>query len=198
MSFPQPKSAEVYYSACEKIDGHNRHRQDTLNTEKKVEVKTWGKRFNMSLFAMMVVDTCLAFTGCTRAEEVQKEFYMLLAEELIGNSFDVGQRSQRARVQCEPSFRPNLTADTGIPRSGVAAHITPTKRRRLTKYGTVKKHRMHGRCMECNLKTTFLCSLCVDDKSTQMHDCRPGDPWICPTKTDKLCFSQNMNRKHGV
>ena len=80
LSVPQPKAAEVYYSACAKIDGHNRHRQDTLNLEKKVELKTWNKRFNMGLFAMKVVDTWLVFTGCTRAEEVQKQFYMLLAE----------------------------------------------------------------------------------------------------------------------
>ena len=39
LSVPQPKVAEVYYIACAKIDIHNRHRQDTLNLEKKVEVK---------------------------------------------------------------------------------------------------------------------------------------------------------------
>ena len=123
---------------------------------------------------------------------------MLLAEELIYNSFDVGHQSQRARVQVEPSFSLTLIANTGIPRSGVAVHITPTKRRRLTKDGTVTKHLMQGRCTECKLKTTFLCSQCVDDKSTKMHNCHPGDPWICLTKNGKLCFSQHMNRKHGV
>ena len=115
----------------------------------------WDKRVNMSPFEMMVVENWLAFTGCTRAKNYKK-IYMLLSEELIDNSFDVGQRSQRARVQVEPSFSPNLTADTGIPQSGVAAHITPTKRRRLTKDSTVTKHIMQGRFMECKLKTTFL------------------------------------------
>ena len=145
---------------------------------------------------MIVIDTWLAFTGCTRAEEVQKEFYMLLAKELIDNSFDVGQRYKRERVQVEPSFIPTLTADTGIPRYGVAAHITPTKRMKLIKDGTVTKHLMQGCCMECKLKTAFLCSQCADNKLTKMHNCRSGDPWVCPTKTGKLCFSQHMNRNH--
>ena len=39
LSVPQSKESEVYYSACAKFDGHNRHRKDTLNLEKKVEVK---------------------------------------------------------------------------------------------------------------------------------------------------------------
>ena len=72
LSAPQPKAAEVYYIACAKFDVCNRHRQDTLNLENNVEVKTWDKRVNMSLFSIMVVDTWLAFTGCTRAEEVHK------------------------------------------------------------------------------------------------------------------------------
>ena len=64
---------------------------------------------------------------------------MLLAEELIDNSLDVGQQYQRARVQIEPPFSLTLTADTWIPRSGVAAYITPTKTRRLIKDVTVTK-----------------------------------------------------------
>ena len=88
VSVAQPKAAEFYYSACGNIDQHNRHRKDTLKLENKLKVHDWSKRVNMTLFAMMVVDVWLAFNGCTLAEETQKEFYTLLAEELIDNSYD--------------------------------------------------------------------------------------------------------------
>jgi hypothetical protein len=50
----------------------------------------------MSILGMGIVDTWLAFNGCTRAElngrEKQSKFYELLAKELIDNSFDLQVR----------------------------------------------------------------------------------------------------------
>ena len=40
---PQPKACEIYYATCGKIDLHNRHRQDTLKLETKIETKDWAK-----------------------------------------------------------------------------------------------------------------------------------------------------------
>jgi hypothetical protein len=46
----------------------------------------------MSILGMIIVDTWLAFDGCTRTvlngREKQSKFYKLLAEESIANSFD--------------------------------------------------------------------------------------------------------------
>ena len=82
----QPKACETYYSACGKIDGHNRHRQATLMLENKLPTQEWSRRVNMTLFGMLVVDAWLVFSACTEAAETQKEFYTLLAEELIDNT----------------------------------------------------------------------------------------------------------------
>jgi hypothetical protein len=47
---------------------------------------------DMSILGMIIVDTWLAFDGCTRTvlngREKQSKFYKLLAEESIANSFD--------------------------------------------------------------------------------------------------------------
>lgn len=69
LSVPQPKATATYYRSCAKIDQHNRHCQDTLNLENKLVVHDWSKRVNMTLFGMMVVDSWLAFSGCTNSEE---------------------------------------------------------------------------------------------------------------------------------
>ena len=39
LTIPQPKAMEVYYRTCSVIDQHNRHCQDNLKTEKKLEMK---------------------------------------------------------------------------------------------------------------------------------------------------------------
>ena len=46
LTIPQPKAIEVYYRTCGVIDQHNRHRQDNLKTEKKLETKKWDMRVN--------------------------------------------------------------------------------------------------------------------------------------------------------
>ena len=57
LTIPQPKVMEVYYQTCGVIDQHNRHRQDNLKTEKKLETKKWDMRANLTIFLMIVVDT---------------------------------------------------------------------------------------------------------------------------------------------
>ena len=159
LTVPQPKVLEVYYRACGKIDHHTRHRQDTLNLENKVKVHNWSKLVNMTLFGMMIVDAWLAFSGYTLSEETQKEFYMLLSEELIDNEFDnrneAGRyrrdaaRSRARRAAGDPSLSPTLAAGTRVSRYGVSAHITPTKQKRTLKDGTLTKYLFQGQCVEC-------------------------------------------------
>ena len=86
------------------------------------------------LFGMTVVDSWLAFTGCTNATETQSDFYTLLAEELIDNSYDDRLAALRRRqpVICADTS-PTLAVGTGAPLAGVGSHITPTKRRKVVK-----------------------------------------------------------------
>ena len=53
-----------------------------------MKVHDWSKRVIKNLFVMMVVDEWLDFNGCMLAEDNKKEFYTLLVEKLIDNSFD--------------------------------------------------------------------------------------------------------------
>ena len=41
---------------------------------------------NLSIFGIIVVDTWLIYSQCTGDEDRQGEFYIKLAEELIGNN----------------------------------------------------------------------------------------------------------------
>jgi hypothetical protein len=47
----------LYYSACGKVDQHNRDRQDTLQLERKLGTHNWATRVNHTILAMCVVDS---------------------------------------------------------------------------------------------------------------------------------------------
>jgi Transposase IS4 len=89
----QPYAAELYYSACGKVDQHNCDRQDTLQLERKIGTHSWATRVNHTILAMCVVDSwkvyaCLAFGVNQSATETQGDFYGQLAAELIDNTYD--------------------------------------------------------------------------------------------------------------
>ena len=81
-----PKSLEIYYDKCAAIYQQNRHRQDTLCIERKIEAKISDKRVITSLFGMYVVGTWLIYTGSKtdtfhfEPEQDKKEFYCILEE----------------------------------------------------------------------------------------------------------------------
>ena len=56
LTVPQPEVCEIYYNTCAAIDQDNRHHQDTLQIEKKMQTKSWDKRVTTTLFGMYVVD----------------------------------------------------------------------------------------------------------------------------------------------
>ena len=101
----QPKCSEIYYDACAGIDQHNRHRQNTLRIEQKIETKIWDKRVTTSLPGMYVVDAWLMYTGATtdtlhlEPELDQQEFYCALAEELIERVRPTRSRGGMNRAQ---------------------------------------------------------------------------------------------------
>eukprot|EP00979_Chaetoceros_neogracilis_P003570 scaffold621_cov256-Chaetoceros_neogracile.AAC.5 len=104
-------------------------------------VDDWSRLVNITLFRMMIVDTWLAFNECTLAEETQKEvymLYMLLLEELIDNAHDnLNMARLLRRIADDASSNSTLAAGTDVPKRGVTAHITPTKRRKVTRHGAV-------------------------------------------------------------
>ena len=74
LTVPQPEAAEICYSACAKIDRHNRCRQADLCLEKKIGTLDWSMRVNMSILGMCIVDSWLAYKTCngTRCFKTQR------------------------------------------------------------------------------------------------------------------------------
>ena len=200
LTIPQPQACEVYYKACGMIDRHNRCRQDTLQLERKLGTLDWSMRVNMSLLAIIIVDSWLLFKQCTKSQEREKDYYTFLAEELIDNQYNTqgpGQRrSGRATVPNTPSPSA-IDRATGAPRAGIYAHLTPTKKKRKTATGELTKHMLQGRCRVCKVKKTlYLCSACLDEN----EQC-PGaavDPWICYTKSGSDCFAKHISEKYDM
>ena len=192
LTIPQPKAAEVYYRTCGVIDQHNRHRQDNLKTEKKLETKKWDMRVNLTIFSMIVVDTWLVYSQATGSTELQSEFYVHLAEELIDNN--INSRPQRRRNSGEDGSDSNdespVMTRTGRVRAGVSCHLTPTKRCRRTWDGVLTAQRLQGRCIECGKKTTYLCSACID------MDDESKTPWLCHTEKQPACFANHYKHTH--
>ena len=200
LSIPQPAAAEIYYTAVAKIDRHNRCRQDNLQLEQKLQTQKWGTRVNLTIFSMIVVDTWLVYSSCTGVNKGEKQcdFYAYLAEELIDNNYDTwghARRRQQGSGGMVNDESPTLSRVTGLPRSGVAAHLTPTKRRRRKSDGSLTIHRLQGRCMICQLKTTYLCSSCNDDHEVNLTTGRT--PWLCHTEKGRTCFAQHYELVHS-
>ena len=97
------------------------------------------KRFNLSVFAMNVVDVWLSYQGIIETKEPQSDFHNCCVEEMIDNTYD------RFMMQSAEGRRRNIvdyddkTFDddnilfiqiNGAPRCGISLHVTPNKNRR--------------------------------------------------------------------
>ncbi|EEC45770.1 predicted protein [Phaeodactylum tricornutum CCAP 1055/1] len=123
-------------------------------------------------------------------EEKQKDFYSALAEELVDNQYNsVGSRKV-GRDELDKDS-PTISRP-GEPQCGFSAHLTPTKRKRKNKDGTIKNQRQQGRCLVCSKKTTHVCSVCKDVETIESKE-----PWICYTTGGQLCFAQHLTALHG-
>lgn len=191
---PQPKAAETYYKTSGAIDHHNRDRQDTLGIERKLITKDWSKRVNLTILAMIIVDTYKVYKGLTFPEghpnpEKQKDFYSYLIAELIRNTYDtVGGQARNAAVAAAAAAPPILVLAGLAPRMGIDAHLTPTKKRKKNADGTDSNILHRGLCRVCHKKTSWLCSLCVDNGNNSQ--------WLCGTKTGRHCYRQHMIQRH--
>jgi hypothetical protein len=193
LTVPQPLACEYYYSASGQIDRHNRHRSDTLCLEHKFRTHSWDVRVNMTILAIIIVDTWLVWDGChkdSQYRETQKEFYTLLAEELIDNSYDI--RSMRIRTRgdmYQSPVRPGISVRTGTPTSGVGPHLTPTKKKRMENGVTTNKVKQ-GRCKICFKKSKYNCSVCRDSEDSR-------EVYICHSETGRDCFSAHLEKDHN-
>jgi hypothetical protein len=52
----QTECGQVYYEGCGAIDQHNRHQQDGLDLEKKVQTMGWHNCAAHSIFGMCIID----------------------------------------------------------------------------------------------------------------------------------------------
>ena len=144
LTIPQPTTAELYYIACGQIDRHNSCRQEIIDIKKKLGTKDWLKRFNLSVFAMNMVDVWLAYQGITGTAETQADFYNYLDEEMIDNTHD------RFMIRCAEGRRTKIVDSdddyvdddnplfgriNDAPKCGIYLHVTPTKKRRNKIYG---------------------------------------------------------------
>jgi Transposase IS4 len=207
----QPYAAELYYSACGKVDQHNRDRQDTLQLECKIGTQNWATRVNHTILAMCVVDSWkiysrLAFGIDQSATETQGDFYGHLAAELIDNNYDqvaavrrsIGQSTGRRPdniLLSDSSSVSNITGalfnnSTNRPRSGVDLHITPTSKKRKNRDGEVVTGKKQSRCLVCSAKTSFLCSWCRDTYPNEEVG------WVCHTHNGKVCFHTHIHNMH--
>jgi hypothetical protein len=144
---------------------------------------------------MIVVDTFIVHSKATGSEQSQRSFYQDLATGLIDNNYDnnydnyYDRSARRTSGEGVAAQDPTRSTRTGGVRSGVCAHLTPTKKRRTSK-GVISTHREQGNCRICKSRTTHICSVCEDDAA------KGPEPWLCDTKKGKLCFSQHMESFH--
>lgn len=89
------------------------------------------------------------------------------------------------------TIAPHLSHLVCQARSGQGIYLTPAKRKRKTKDGKETAHRAQGRCRSCEIKSTVVCSACLQEgvPENQAHYCPPG------TK-HKECFANHMQLEH--
>ena len=182
LSIPVPNCAQLYYDNCGKIDQHNRIRQAGLCIEKKAGTKDWSKRVNLSVFSMCVVDSFLAYRGCTLCEETFNEFICKLAEEMI--DYEMTTRHQRASTAFNGWESPRPKRMSGV-------QLTPQKKLRpnpTTPSGKENKGqaRLQKWCRVCGVfKSTWVCRNCL------------GEVPICHPKEGRECFVTHCTMEHG-
>jgi hypothetical protein len=142
------QAAQLYYSVCTKIDQHN---QSSLATEKKIQVRSWDKQVNISIFSMIVVDSFLLHWECTGGKLKQIDYYQALLSVLIDNGYENGVVSRRSTEK----HRSNASWRTGMEGTlGQGLHITLTKH--IYQEIGLEKHKYRQlQCKLCGQKTIY-------------------------------------------
>ena len=144
---------------CVRVDQQNRDRQANLKLEKKLQTHDWSQRVNLSIFGIIVVDTWRMYSRLTFPLDAQQDngekqnlFYSHLATELIDNNLDKINRTRKSLKNASIESGVDSVAicnRTGAPRCGASAHLTPTKRFRVTNEGCLTKTRFQGHRLVC-------------------------------------------------
>mmetsp|Transcript_13087 Transcript_13087/g.15367 ORF Transcript_13087/g.15367 Transcript_13087/m.15367 type:complete len:489 (-) Transcript_13087:196-1662(-) len=120
LTLDQPSLVKCYYDVCSSIDRHNKQRQDDLELKRTVNTKDLWKRVCLSIFGMILVDTCNFHQACVHPSDIDSDpdtFWTGLAEEMVDNHLD--GRSLRTR-------RSDVAASDSSCTNNIATHLTPT------------------------------------------------------------------------
>ena len=138
----------------------------------------------MSIFGVIVVDSCLAAEECTGDEEPFGDFTHASADEMIDCDLTTRRQREAARFEgCE---------NTSVKRAADSAvvHLTPDKKMRplpTTPSGGRNRGecRQQRWCDECRKhKTAWVCSHCNGMKP------------FCHSKTGRTCFQDHCEHEH--
>jgi hypothetical protein len=152
----------------------------------------------MCIFSMCVVDCWKMYSQLTFkldesnkliAGETQKQFYGHLATELIDNDKD--RRQTRSSGAQSPVVAVAVDTATGLPVSGIGAHLTPTRQKRKYRGEVRSKQKKQGRCRVCPKGvSTMVCSVCKAN----------GDEvFLCNTDENsgyRMCFATHIDECH--
>lgn len=193
IEIPQPVAAETYYSACGKVDNHNRARQWDLGLENKLVVRDWDQRMNLTVFGMAVTDSWLIFKMVTRSSMVQKQYYRLLADALIDNPFRTPSAAPSTRSARRESSESGGSQDMlGSCGKSDQPHLTPGKRIAPNHISSSNKKHVQKRCVTCKALTIRVCSECRLDPD--IKDC---DAVFCdPATTGRFCYREHLSQCH--
>ena len=122
--------------------------------------------------------------------ETSKDFYELLAAEMIENKLDHPRNRFRLRrnpiIPSRDSYHPN-----GQPKSGIGIHLSPTKKRRVNK-GQETKALAENFCRECKqFKSSTVCSKCRDENPDKR------EVFLCNIRTGRNCFAEHVAQEHN-
>ena len=146
------------------------------------------KRFNLSIFAVNVVDVWLAYQVITGTMDTQAGFYNYFAEEMIDNTYDrFMMRSTEGRRRTivdsdDKTFdddNPLFGQINGAPICVIALNVTPNKKRRKNSDGTETQYLLQGECKVYQKKTTHVCSDCADTHAVK------NKMWVCHPNTNR-------------
>lgn len=143
--------------------------QDDLTLKLENGTMDWSRRLKMTMFGMCIEDICLDFKGCRREERsgTQADFYMMLAEELVDNTFEVGVRLRGPRNTIDSDATINK-----IKLDGVSLNLT-TRRRRQNRIGELQTGRLQGRCQVCKNKLIWCAQFAEKSDHNRKFICVP-------------------------
>ena len=91
-------------------------------------------------------------------EETQSDFYLAHVEEMIDNTYDQPNSARNQNSSYGILNQSLFHNSTGMARSGINAHLTPTKNKRNIRGEQTTNHAKQGYCSERGRKTIRNCS----------------------------------------